>query len=385
MVFSRLKQNKNSLWIWLLTSGVEESNPHLYTRLLFANSLMHVVAVILVFFIVFHFGFTGQHILGAFDATALLLVVFLYILLNVKKSIRLFGHYSAIGMLIFYFSFIPMTQNEDMSFVWVFFAPLLIILVNGWKVGLSYVLIFCAVVFPMAYYNIGIWDYGEWNSVHFYRLVAGVVMATAIAVMIDVAQLLSNKREQRTHQKEVHYLADLKRLSMTDGLTGLYNRHHFNKVFDDKVEKLQSMNHYLLFFIVDIDFFKAYNDSFGHQAGDVVIQKVANRLKEFVKRENDLVFRLGGEEFGGLIETRKPNETALWLSQLADEVKALKIPHSTSVETEYITISGGVSAMQVTEDFEKNVLYKLADDALYRAKATGRDQIVIDDNVLNFL
>lgn len=379
MILKAINKNKLPWWKWLITAGLEEKNPHVYSRTLFVNCILQVVALVLLFFVVFHINFSGEYWLALFDGIALMLVVFLYLSLHIKNSVKFVGHASAIVILTFYFFFIPMTQNLNMSFTWVFFAPLMIILINGWKVGLYYMVIFCAVIFPMAYMNIGEWDYGQWSELHFYRLIVGIFFATAIGVFVDVAQFLSNEREQRTHDKEARYLADLKVMSQTDGLTGLYNRHHFNQVFDEKVARLEESNHFLIFFIIDIDFFKAYNDTYGHQAGDEVIQKVSMALKEFMKRENDLVFRLGGEEFGGLIETREPKETAFWLGHLADHIRALKIPHSPSVDLPYITISGGVSAIDSNPLFTKKHLYKRADDALYRAKSSGRDRFVIDE------
>ncbi|WEJ62454.1 GGDEF domain-containing protein [Thiomicrorhabdus lithotrophica] len=377
MKIERFQVRKRSAWNTLFTSGISEENPHLYTRLLFMNAIMYVVGLVVLFFVMFHFGYTENYILGGFDAFVLALIIFLNIHLRIRKSIKLIGHLSAVGMIFFYVVFIPVTQNEHMSFVWVFFAPLFIILLNGWKVGLVYLLILYSIIFPMAYMNIGVWDNGDWSSTSAYRFIIGLILGALVAILIDVTQNLSNQRQQRSHEKEVLYLDELKRLSMTDGLTGLYNRHYFNRVFKDKIKALSDHEQYLAFFIVDIDFFKAYNDSYGHQAGDLAIQKIATVIREYVQRENDVVFRLGGEEFGGLIETRKPQETVEWLSLLVEEVSHLNILHAPNVDLPCLTISGGVSYMKVTHDTDMNTLYKRADDALYQAKHNGRNQFVV--------
>ena len=146
-----------------------------------------------------------------------------------------------------------------------------------------------------------VWDNGEWNSVHFYRLVATLILALIIALLIDFIQVFAYKRELVVRKKQLLYLDELRLMSRTDGLTGLYNRHYFNQIFQEKITELEHSNHVLMFFIVDIDYFKSYNDYYGHQAGDEVIRRIALAIRQYIQRENDLVFRLGGEEFGGFV------------------------------------------------------------------------------------
>lgn len=368
---------KKSLINWLMTGGVDETDPQLYMRVLFANALMYVVGLVLLAFTVFHFLFSKNYLLAIFDLAGFLLLLVVYLHLRIKKSITLSGHVSAIGMTVFYLNFIPVTQNENFSFIWVFLAPLLYIMLNGWRVGGAYLLLLFAFIFPMAYNNIGVWEGGNWSAVHAYRFVVGLLLVTAVAVLVDVTQQIANKREKRIRNSEQSYVGKLKRLSITDSLTGLYNRRHFNEVFAQKVKALQNNNHDLLFFIIDIDFFKAYNDYFGHQAGDEVIKQIAKAIKKYVQRENDLVFRLGGEEFGGLIETRDKNETKLWLLGLNQVIRDLNIKHAAEIEMPVVTISGGMSAIDSQQGDMKS-LYKKADDALYQAKDAGRDCFMCD-------
>ncbi|HHS99744.1 MAG TPA: GGDEF domain-containing protein [Thiomicrospira sp.] len=365
----------------LITAGIDESDPQLYTRVLFTSALLYVVGIVLVIFIVFHFVFTKNYDLGKLELVALGLVVFLYAFLRLKKSIKLIGHLSAVGVLVYFVSFIPATQNEDLSFVWVFFIPFFVVLINGWKIGFFYLIAFFAYVFPLAYNNIGVWDNGTWSDISFYRFVVGLILGTSIAMLIDVAQQVSNRREQAIRHKEGLYLKQLERMSTTDGLTKLYNRHHFNRVFIEKARALSRSEHYLMFFIIDIDNFKAYNDYYGHQAGDEVIQRVAMAIRDYIHRENDLVFRLGGEEFGGLLETRDPKQTARWLTDIISAIQALEIEHAPHIPLPCVTISGGISSTNFYQDSTVADLYKRADDALYQAKHSGRNQFVISEPV----
>ena len=371
----RFLQNvfKESFWLKLLVSGVEEEDFRLFSRTLFAKSILIVMAVLVSSFTVYHFIFTGNYLLGF-----LLFVSFLYMHLKIKKSIQQLGHYAAIGLITIFLVYIVSTKNENMSFIWLVFIPFFIILLNGWKVGVLYVLAFYAVVVPLAYLNIGVWDNGHWNSVNFYRLVATLFLGMFMAIFVDLAQTYAHKRELKLHAKENEYVEELKKMSRTDGLTGLYNRYYFNKTFSQKIEELDHEEHALMFFIVDIDNFKAYNDFYGHPAGDEVIQSVAKAIKDFVHRENDLVFRLGGEEFGGLLEARDAKQMAGWLSRLPEVIESLNIKHAPGLELPWVTISGGVSAITKGSNTAMKELYKKADTALYQAKKQGRNRFVID-------
>ena len=380
MVHCLKDANKKSFWLKLLTLNIEEEDTQVFSRLLFANALLVVVGLLMIIFATYHLFFTKKYIIGLIDVVALGFIVGLFIHLRIKKSIQLFGHIMAVGTVVLYYIFIVVTQNENMSFIWVGFVPFLIILVNGWKEGVWYVLSFYAVVFPLAYFNIGVWESGDWNSTHAYRFIATLTLALIIALLIDFTQECGHKREIELRKKELLYLDELKIMSRTDGLTGLYNRHYFNQIFAEKVKELDNASHSLMFFIVDIDYFKSYNDYYGHQAGDEVIQKIAATIQHYIHRENDLVFRLGGEEFGGLLVARDTQQMEEWLAKLSDEIAALKIKHAPNVNLPWVTISGGVSSMTSTKQVSMEELYKNADDALYRAKHEGRNRFVIDKN-----
>ncbi|WP_040727513.1 GGDEF domain-containing protein [Thiomicrorhabdus sp. Kp2] len=369
---------KESFWLKLVVSWVDEEDSHIFSRALFAHAILLVMGLLMAFFTLYHFLYTGNYKVGFFDLVALLFVIFLYFQLRTNKSIKLVGHFLAIGTSIIYLMFILITQNKDMSLIWVVFLPFFIILLNGWKVGGLYVFAFYIVVFPLAYFNIGVWDDGLWNYVNFYRFVATLLLAMSMAVLIDLTQVYSYKRELKMHEKELLYLDELKIMSRTDGLTGLYNRHYFNQIFAQKIKELESAQHSLMFFIVDIDNFKAYNDFYGHQAGDEVIQQIGAAIQKFIHRENDLVFRLGGEEFAGLLEARDPKQMACWLTQLSGVIESLKLKHAPGLDLPWVTISGGISSMSPGSRTTINALYRNADKALYQAKHLGRNQFVID-------
>ncbi len=128
--------------------------------------------------------------------------------------------------------------------------------------------------------------------------------------------------------------------------------------------------------LCDVDYFKLYNDHYGHQEGDDCLQQVAQALRRAVRRPADLVARYGGEEFAVILPNTE-GETAVIVAEIIrEEIKKLKIIHSYSKVSEYITLSLGVSCLIPTQYNSPEPLVSFADQALYEAKKQGRDRVI---------
>ena len=167
-------------------------------------------------------------------------------------------------------------------------------------------------------------------------------------------------------------------LSITDGLTSLYNRRYFNEIAQDTIYKTVRNNEVFAFLLLDIDNFKKYNDTYGHQEGDNVLINVASCLKKTFKRSDDIIFRLGGEEFGVLINSKTKDDVMLLAEYARANIESLQIEHKNNLPSKVITASFGTCIISTT--YDENIhsldsIYKIADDALYEAKDNGRNQI----------
>ena len=162
-------------------------------------------------------------------------------------------------------------------------------------------------------------------------------------------------------------------LSITDALTSLYNRRHFDNQLNKSLSLSQRMNTKLAFAMIDIDHFKQYNDTYGHQEGDMTLQAVANTFKKSFKRDIDMVFRLGGEEFGILFYVQELKDVKIVGEKLIKSIEKLKIEHKNSSVSSFVTISMGLFIYHNCElsSFE---VYKKTDELLYKAKQNGRNQ-----------
>jgi diguanylate cyclase (GGDEF)-like protein len=167
-------------------------------------------------------------------------------------------------------------------------------------------------------------------------------------------------------------------LAFTDSLTGIANRRRFDEAFAREWPRAMRENVRLGLLMIDLDFFKSFNDSYGHQSGDLCLQRVAHALHDCVKRPADLVARYGGEEFVALL----PGTDAAGATALAEEMRAaiaeLAIPHEGS-SLARVSLSIGVAGETPSPSVPPESLLQAADDALYRAKLDGRNRVYAQD------
>lgn len=142
-------------------------------------------------------------------------------------------------------------------------------------------------------------------------------------------------------RENITYLKQVEELSTVDPLTDVYNRRAFNTIFPKFIQTSKRHDEFICFAFADIDFFKGYNDFYGHQEGDHALQKVAQTIKTFFKRGDDYVFRLGGEEFGMLFRVKQCDDAKVLLTNLLNEVEGLKIENQKSKVSEFVTLSMG--------------------------------------------
>jgi len=178
----------------------------------------------------------------------------------------------------------------------------------------------------------------------------------------------------RTHLELKRYRDDLERQSMTDGLTGIPNRRHLERFLDLLWSQALRLNGPIAVILMDLDHFKAYNDHYGHLAGDDCLRQVARTLERCTQRKTDLMARFGGEEFLCVLSGTDQEGAARVAEQLREAVEALAIPHAASGASDRVTISLGLAACVPRGDDRPEQLLERADRALYEAKRQGRNR-----------
>lgn len=174
-------------------------------------------------------------------------------------------------------------------------------------------------------------------------------------------------------RKDITERKIIEKISITDPLTKIYNRRHFNNIFTKEMNRAKREENNLVFMMIDIDNFKKYNDTYGHQIGDETLITVANILKETTKRANDYAFRLGGEEFCIITSSMSNDEVRNFAQKVRMNVENKHIEHKTNTASPYVTISIGIFIMEPNMNYSEDDIIKFADDALYEVKESGRN------------
>ncbi|WP_372857932.1 diguanylate cyclase domain-containing protein [Pseudoalteromonas sp.] len=180
---------------------------------------------------------------------------------------------------------------------------------------------------------------------------------------------------QLTQQQLINANIKLNELANTDALTDISNRRFFDSALESEIKRCARHDQPVSLIMCDIDFFKRYNDNYGHQKGDETLKKVANALKSLCKREGDIAARYGGEEFTVILPASNKEQCQAFALLIQNEIKALNISHEFSSVAPYITLSFGCFTSYPSDSTNAQTIIKSADIALYNAKKAGRNQI----------
>lgn len=176
----------------------------------------------------------------------------------------------------------------------------------------------------------------------------------------------------RNNQQQLKATAQLEKLSQLDGLTGLFNRRYFDAALSAEWRRLQRQHAPLGLLMVDVDFFKRYNDTYGHLLGDDALRKVSHALQQHAGREGERVCRYGGEEFAVLMPGADLPQCHKVAALIHQEIREMNIPHKT--ESGRLTVSIGIACALPGCKQSPDALVSAADRALYNAKHSGRDR-----------
>lgn len=169
----------------------------------------------------------------------------------------------------------------------------------------------------------------------------------------------------------------LQRLMNSDGLTGLSNRRHFDEYLELEWRRAIRDQSELSLLMIDVDFFKAYNDSFGHLEGDEALRQVAKAIRGSCSRPSDLPARYGGEEFAVVLPNTTPGGARLLAEKLRQTVAAMNIPHIAPAPGSHLTVSIGVATVTPAVGTNSRQVIQDADKGLYQAKHNGRNRVAV--------
>lgn len=218
------------------------------------------------------------------------------------------------------------------------------------------------------------------NNLNLYWL-AGKISLLMIFISIFILSI-HYKYIKKTNLQIRKNQKDIVRLTITDDLTKLYNRRHFNKVLPVEFSKAKRDKKYIAFFLVIIDNFRLYNEEFGHAEGDLLLKRVSKKIKIEMKRPTDLVFRINGEKFAIFTTDIKQINIEILATKLLQTIESEQIEHPLNYNHKIVTLSIGVHSQLINEELDLDHVYKEAEIALLAAKDAGRNNYKASFNIL---
>jgi diguanylate cyclase (GGDEF)-like protein len=276
----------------------------------------------------------------------------------------------------------------------------MIVMITAFSVGVTVVIR----EYFVAYLFASLWPIAWWSLVHYweqpYNLVIGLFLLLICAVLIVVSDrvyrsyrnMISLNLQREAMSRELGDLTgslrdrnrqlrdarqQLTDLANVDELTGLGNRRLINKVLQEEINRARRSGSPLSIILLDVDYFKLYNDTYGHPAGDIVLQQLADLMQRAATRAGEVVARYGGEEFILVLPGADEPAALRTAARLQALVMDEAIAHKTSLVEDFITVSQGLVTVNPDGELPPEVLIKMADDALYQAKDAGRNKIVV--------
>ncbi len=227
------------------------------------------------------------------------------------------------------------------------------------------------------------WTYVRKDGTHLQvnLIVTPIIADREIIGFMGVATDITERKKAEETLRRANEM--LQELSLRDGLTGISNRRHFDESLEREWHRARRDSTSLSLILFDIDYFKKYNDRYGHQAGDECLRTVARMLKSMIQRKTDIYARYGGEEFVVIL----PNTDVVGATGIAElirlAIEACAIPHAASLVSEFVTISAGVASISPDTESDFNALIAEADALLYEAKQSGRNRVISSSSQSN--
>ena len=346
-----------------------------YRRAIVINGALLISSIFFTFFAFFNFFILHRENIVFLNLSALLISSILLVYIKKTKNINITAQLSTIALSLFLLLFVNYAHSDHFALIWTIFLPIYAFFVNGKKRGLYFSLLFYSILFIMSYKGIGVWDEGDWTMIDWTRLFLASLLILFAVYLNESAYEKYEKRLKLSRSNEKKLIEKLSQLSITDPLTKLYNRRYYDEIIEKMIAVAKRNKQCIHFFILDLDFFKNYNDYYGHEKGDEILSTVAQLLKKNIQRRgDDFVFRLGGEEFAGILISEDKEKAQKWIAEITHKVEALQLKHKKSLCCDVVTVSIGICSRCANEEFNAKELYLSADKALYEAKLQGRNQ-----------
>lgn len=354
-----------------LSAEINSNEPVVTRTMITTNAFLLITASMCLLAIFLNLWVTHTIFLAILNAIAFSISVVALVDLHVNKVVKRAVMVGTGNLFFLLIVFAYVNQGNEFGLIWTIFFPIFVIPLIGHKKGLLLSSIFYFVLFSMAYHGIGVWDNGEWSQKAFIRLFLTSTVLTYLVYAYQAALSHTDLELQLIHDREAKYIEELHRLSVTDTLTGIYNRRRINEVLEENANNAKRYQDAFSLILFDIDDFKHINDHYGHNTGDQVLINIVNTVKKSL-RKTDYFGRWGGEEFLIILPKTTKEDAAGIAEKLRVEIQVIMFP-----ETFNITCSFGIA--EYNEKLDIDSLINNADKALYYAKNSGKNRVCMEE------
>ncbi len=330
-----------------------------FWRVRLFNAYLVLTLLVFGFFALYNFTVANLYANGVADIIGLLLGFITIADYRYNQKVERTSWFVVLNVMLLTLAIIFISKKDFGILMWSVFTPIFAFFLLGLRRGLEVTLVFYTILMSHLFIVLG-------TQVSAHMLVEFIAVSLALCGVIYYYEL----------NREVTY--DLiHRASMEDALTGLFNRRWFNKRFESEYLRARRDQRPFYFFIMDIDRFKRYNDTNGHDMGDEVLRRISKVLADSMRRSGDEAYRLGGEEFGGIINSESQDEALALVERIRRDIETLNIEIAPG-RGQVVTASFGLSATVPDERIRATEVYRLTDQALYRAKEEGRNRVILE-------
>ena len=311
----------------------------------------------------------GNYFYAVLNFIVSVIILGLILLLRSGVCLKICSIISVLLVQLFFMFLFHSGAGNQMAFVWYYLFPLVSLFLLGTKSGSLFSLLM--IVLSIAINSLA----GQYPLIvafpapMMYRIVISYLGVLLFAFVFE-------KTRMSTHAKLKISMGEVNELAIRDGLTGLHNRRYMDIVVNRITRQFNHSGSSVGFIMVDLDHFKNYNDSYGHQAGDKLLCQLSEMFASILHRKSDYIFRYGGEEFAFLLPSTTLHTAESFAEKIVENTRSLNIPHPSN-QAGRVTVSAGVSFIDFDHGKSIEELVKTADNALYEAKNLGRNRFVV--------
>lgn len=311
----------------------------------------------------------GNYFYATLNFMVSIIIVGFFFLLRSGKRLRTCSVLSILLIQIFFMFLFHSGVSEQIAFIWYYLFPLISLSLLGTVLGAFFSLLMIGMSIVLNAMAGKLSFIVPFSAPFMVRIVLSYLGVLLFAFIFE-------RTRMSTYNKLKIALKEVKELAIRDGLTGLYNRRYMDVVIKEIMQQFNRSGSAVGFLMVDLDYFKQYNDAYGHQAGDQLLRELSEMFSSMLQRKSDYIFRYGGEEFAFFLTSTDLETTTKFAAKIVENTLALNIPHPSN-KTGLVAVSVGVSFIDYDHHKNLDELVETADKALYEAKNSGRNRFVV--------